>query len=162
MAAIDPPTLLTPESAAVSPRVETSPRARPARAAVGVMVVDDQEVFRSVAREVIDATPGFEAIGEAACADEALVLAEHVDPDLVLLDVRMPRIDGLETARRLRASNPHCTIVLASTESVDRLPPGVADCGAATLIRKEDFGPATLRRLWTEHGSPPSATGSAA
>jgi two-component system invasion response regulator UvrY len=127
---------------------------RRARAAVGVIVVDDQAVFRSVAREVIDATPGFEALGEAGCADEALALAEQVDPDLVLLDVRMPRVDGLETARRLRACNPAWTIVLISTENVDRLSAGVASCGAAALLRKDDLAPSTLQRVWAEHGSP--------
>jgi two-component system, NarL family, invasion response regulator UvrY len=126
---------------------------RAARASVGVIVVDDQEAFRRVAREVIEATPGFEALGEAACADEALALAEHVHPDLVLIDVRMPRVDGLETARRLHAAGPGRTIVLLSTEHVDELPA----CGAATFVRKEDFGPDTLRRLWAEHGGTAAA-----
>ena len=113
---------------------------RRARTAVGVIVVDDQAVFRSVAREVIDATPGFEALGEAGCADEALALAEQVDPDLVLLDVR--------------TCNPAWTIVLISTENVDRLSAGVASCGAAALLRKDDLAPSTLQRVWAEHGSP--------
>ena len=126
---------------------------RAARASVGVIVVDDQEAFRRVAREVIEATPGFEALGEAACADEALALAERVAEDLVLIEERIPRIDGLETARRLCAAGPARTIVLFSTESVDRLPAGVAACGAATFIRKEDFGPATLRRVWADYGA---------
>ena len=74
--------------------------------AVGVITVDDQAAFRDVAREVIEATVGFEPLGEAACGEEALVLAGDVEPDLVLLDVRMPGIDGLETARRLSAAHP--------------------------------------------------------
>ena len=119
---------------------------------VGVMTVDDQPVFRRVAREVIEATVGFEHVGEAACGEEALALADEVGPDLVLVDVRMPGIDGFETARRLRASHPASTVVLISTESFEGAPSGFVSCGAVAFLRKEDFGPSMLQRLWTEHG----------
>jgi DNA-binding NarL/FixJ family response regulator len=120
---------------------------------VGVMTVDDQAVFRQVAREVIDATAGFQHLGEAGCGEEALALADEVGPDLVLVDVRMPGIDGLETARRLKASHPASTIVLISTEVG---PSGVESCGAAAFLRKEDFRPSALHRLWAEHGRRPT------
>ena len=97
---------------------------------VGVITVDDQAVFRQVLREVIEATTGFEYRGEATCGEEALALADEVGPDLVLVDVRMPGIDGLETARRLRASHPATTIVLISTASPECLPSRLASCGA--------------------------------
>jgi two-component system, NarL family, invasion response regulator UvrY len=127
---------------------------------VGVMTVDDQAVFRQAAREVIEATVGFEPLGEATCGEEALALADEVSPDLVLIDVRMPGIDGLETARRLSISHPAATIALISTENLDGLPSGVESCGAVALISKEDFGPATLRRLWADHGPAPLSPGS--
>ena len=73
---------------------------------VRVLAVDDQAVFRRVARDVIAATPGFELIGEAGCGDEGLQAVERLAPDLVLLDVRMPGIDGIEVARRLAATAP--------------------------------------------------------
>ena len=80
-----------------------------ARVAVGVMTVDDQAVFRQAAREVIEATDGFEYLGEAGSGEEALALAGELDPDLVLVDIRMPGIDGFETARRLSATPRfHC------------------------------------------------------
>jgi two-component system, NarL family, invasion response regulator UvrY len=123
---------------------------------VKVMTVDDQAVFRDVAREVIEATVGFEHVGEATCGEEALALADELGPDLVLVDVRMPGIDGLETARRLRASHPASTTVLISTAGIASLPGGFASCGAVALIRKQDFGPSVLQRLWTAHGRRPS------
>ena len=80
------------------------------------MTVDDQAVFRSVAREVVEATPGFEPAGEAASGEEALRLVEAAEPQLVLVDVRMSGMDGVETARRLSAAHPELVIVLISLE----------------------------------------------
>src|ERR1044072_7855242 len=73
---------------------------------VKVMTVDDHAVFREVAREVVQATMGFEHVGDATSGEEALALAESLDPDLILIDLRMPGIDGLEAARRRRLSRP--------------------------------------------------------
>lgn len=128
------------------------------RMAVGVLTVDDQEVFRRVVREVIEATEGFALLGEAACGDDAHVLADRLDPDLVLLDVCMPGIDGFETARRLSASHPASTIVLISSSELDEASPMIASCGAVAFMPKDDLGSARLRRLWVDHGRrPPSA-----
>jgi DNA-binding NarL/FixJ family response regulator len=125
---------------------------------VGVLTVDDQPVFRRVAKEVIEATDGFAHLGEATCGEQALVLADELGPDLVLLDVCMPGIDGVETARRLTRSHPTSTIVLTSTANPGDLPGGLGSCGAAAFVRKEDLRPATLRRLWSEYGCRPSGT----
>ena len=124
---------------------------RRARVGVGVMTVDDQAVFRQAAREVIEATDGFEYLGEAGSGEEALALAGELDPDLVLVDIRMPGIDGFETARSLSAAHPASTVVLISTECLEE-PSGDELFGAAAFVRKKDFGPALLRRLWVEHG----------
>ena len=124
---------------------------RPA-SVVGVMTVDDQEVFRQAAKEVIEATAGFRHVGEASCGQEAIALAGEVGPDLVLVDVRMPGIDGFETVRRIRASHPASTVVLISMAGFDACASGFASCGAAAFVAKEDFGPSVLRQLWAEHG----------
>lgn len=124
------------------------------RGAVGVLVVDDQAHFRRVAVEVIEATPGFESVGAAASGDEALALVAETSPDLVLVDVRMPVMDGLETTRRLRAARTTPVIVLVSIDGREELPREVDSCGARTLLRKQDFGPLALRRLWEAHGAP--------
>jgi DNA-binding NarL/FixJ family response regulator len=119
---------------------------------VGVLVVDDQLVFRRVAHEVIDATEDFALLGEATSGLDALVACDALGPDLVLLDVRMPGMDGIETATRLRARCPRSVVVLITVEEAPNLPAGLASCGAAELVRKQDFGPAVLRRLWNAHG----------
>jgi two-component system invasion response regulator UvrY len=119
---------------------------------VGVLVVDDQLVFRQVAHEVIDATKNFELVGEAASGERALAAAAEFHPDLVLLDVRMPGMDGIETAARMRDEHPGAVVVLITVEEAPNIPAGLSSCGAAELVRKQDFGPALLRRVWRAHG----------
>ncbi len=118
---------------------------------MGVLVVDDQVIFRQVAREVVEATPHFELLGEAGSGEHALAAVAELHPDLVLLDVRMPGMDGIETAARLRSARPSPVVILISVEEAANLPRSAASCGAAELVRKQDFGPALLRRLWTTH-----------
>ena len=118
---------------------------------VRVLTVDDQARFRGVARDVIEATPGFETVGEAENGEEALRAVERLGPELVLLDVRMPGIDGIEVARRLTLTHPDTLVVLVTIEDPLDLP-SAAQLGAVPLVRKQDFGPSLLRRLWSEHG----------
>jgi len=128
----------------------TSPRSPSVpQPAVSVMTVDDQEVFRSAARAVVDATPGFESAGETRSGEEALGLVDEAKPELVLIDVRMPGLDGVETARRLKASHPELVVVLVSVED----PPAQAASEDVPFARKQDFGPRLLRALWAAHGS---------
>jgi two-component system, NarL family, invasion response regulator UvrY len=118
-----------------------------AETTVSVMTVDDQEVFRQAARDVVEATPGFELVGEAASGEEALALVDALDPSLVLMDVRMPGMSGVEAARRMSAARPRTAIVLVTMEDPAALPADAASCGAALLVRKQEFGPALLRRV---------------
>jgi two-component system, NarL family, invasion response regulator UvrY len=127
----------------------TGARQKP-RPYVGVLTVDDQAVFRRAARDVIEATAGFVLLGEAASGKEALALAAELEPDLVLVDVRMPGMDGLETTRRLCAADPSLTVVLVSTD--DLAQPSCDSCGAVAFLPKNAFGRVALQRLWTSHG----------
>lgn len=122
-----------------------------AAAPVRVLTVDDQEVFRVVAREVIDATPGFESIGDVSGGEEALSAVQRLDPEMVLLDVRMPGLDGVEVARRLRATNPGTLVVLISVEEPMDIPSAAQLGDTVPLVRKQDLRPRLLRRLWREH-----------
>ena len=124
---------------------ETLPR-------VGVITVDDQPFFRGAAHDVIQATPGFEPLAEAASGAEALTLVEELDPALVLVDVRMPGMDGIETARRIKEACPDVVVFLISIEDPSNIPAEAQNAGAATLIRKRDFRPRLLRQLWDCYG----------
>jgi DNA-binding NarL/FixJ family response regulator len=118
---------------------------------VRVLTVDDQAIFRGALRDVIEATPGFEALGEAASGAEALRISAALDPDLVLMDVRMPGMDGIETARRLREIHARAIIVLISLDFAANVERRARDCGAVALLRKEDFCPGELQRVWNAH-----------
>ena len=118
---------------------------------VRVLTVDDQAVFRGIAREVIDATPGFESVGEAASGEEALAAVARLAPELVLLDVRMPGLDGIEVARRLRATHPDTVLVLISMEDPIDIPSAAQIARHVPLVRKQDFGPRLLTWIWREH-----------
>ena len=121
---------------------------------VGVLVVDDHAGVRRAALEVVGATLGFEPLGEAASGEEALALAADLRPELILLDVRMPVMSGIETARRLCTEQPGGVIVLVSIDDPSELPDDMESCGAKAVIRKRDFGSRALRRLWDAHGGP--------
>jgi DNA-binding NarL/FixJ family response regulator len=119
---------------------------------VSVLVVDDHVQFRLTARDLVEATPGFEPLAEAASGEEALRMVENLEPMLVLLDVRLPGMNGIETARSITSLTPHPIVFLTSVDPPGDLPPGINSCGAATFVRKSDLRCGALQRLWQEHG----------
>jgi len=115
-----------------------------ADSAVAVLIVDDQAPFRRAAGAVVAVTPGFEVVAEAESGEAAVEAVEQLTPDLVLMDINMPGISGIEATRRIAASHPRTIVVLLSTYNADDLPADAASCGAAAYVNKEEFGPDTL------------------
>ena len=126
--------------------------------AVRVLTVDDQAVFREAARALIAQTPGFEIAGEAASGTDGIAAAEQLEPDLVLLDVRMPGVDGIATARRLTEACPGAVIVLVSGYDLADVRDLAADSGAAEVVQKERLRPRLLKELWARHGPRSTST----
>ena len=118
---------------------------------VSVLIVDDQLPFRAVARTVIGLTAGFEVSGEAESGEEAVAVAAARDPDLILMDINLPGINGIEATRRIRAAQPDVAVILLSTYSEADLPDDARECGAIAYVHKEDFGPVLVRDVWTRH-----------
>jgi DNA-binding NarL/FixJ family response regulator len=118
---------------------------------IGVLIVDDQECFRHAAQSIVSATVGFEAIGESASAEEALEAVVQLRPDLALVDVRMPGLDGFETSRRIRAVLPDTVVVLVSADP-EPDHDQVEAAGAAAFIPKEALNRSMLQELWQQHG----------
>jgi DNA-binding NarL/FixJ family response regulator len=115
---------------------------------VRVLIVDDQAPFKRSARAVVDAMEGFEVVGEASSGEQAVDLVGSLAPDLVLMDVVMDGIGGVEAARRIAARHPRTQTLLVSSYAVPELEPAVSECGALGFVAKVDFGTRVLAELW--------------
>lgn len=111
--------------------------------AVRVVVADDSEAFRGAAADLVAATPGFLLVGAADSAEGAVAAAERERPDLVLMDVRMPGLGGVEAARRIKAARDTTVVVLVSAGH--EAPP---DGAGPETVDKWSLSPSTLQRLW--------------
>jgi DNA-binding NarL/FixJ family response regulator len=116
---------------------------------VRVLIVDDQEPFRLAARMVVDATDGFDVVGEAETGERSVEMAGELHPDLVLMDVNLPGINGLDATRQILADGADRVVVLLlSTYEEEEYAPRAAECGAAAYIPKAVFGPDRLEQAW--------------
>ncbi len=113
---------------------------RPAR----VLIVDDQPPFREAARLVIELTEGFEVAGEAISGEQSLEQVEELRPDIVLMDINLPGIDGIEATRRIVADYPAVKVIVMSTYEAAEYGPRAMAAGATTFIGKSDFNPDIL------------------
>ena len=112
---------------------------------VRVLVVDDQEPFRLAAAAVVAATDGFQVVGSAASGEASLVAVDELRPDLVLMDIHLPGIDGVESTRQIRQRQPSVQVLLLSThEHYD----DAAKCGAVAYLPKRTLDPTRLQGVW--------------
>ncbi len=116
---------------------------------VRVLIVDDQAAFRSAARAVVKAIAGFEVVAEAESGEASIHEAARVRPDLVLMDVNLPGIDGLQATRRLLRDGRGPVVLLLSTRDAEDYNALARECGAAAYISKGDFNPEVLRSAWS-------------
>jgi DNA-binding NarL/FixJ family response regulator len=116
---------------------------------VKTLVVDDQEAFRDALRHLIGAAPGFTLVGEACCGEDAITAVETLSPNLVLMDVRMPGIGGIEAARSIAERHPELMVVLISVHGEEELSPELIEHGnSAAFVLKQNLRPHVLRELW--------------
>jgi DNA-binding NarL/FixJ family response regulator len=121
---------------------------------VRTLVVDDQEAFRDALRQLIAAAPGFTLVGEACSGEDAIAAVERLAPSLVLMDVRMPGIGGIEAARSIAERHPDLMIVLISVHGEEELSPELIEYGnPAAFVLKQNLRPLMLRELWDSRQS---------
>jgi DNA-binding NarL/FixJ family response regulator len=106
-------------------------------APIRVLVVDDQELVRAGFCVILDNADGITVVGEAATGAEAVALAEQLRPDVVLMDVRMPEMDGLEAARLITATLPAPKVVMLTTFDLDDYVYAALRAGASGFLLKD-------------------------
>ncbi|WP_285117062.1 response regulator transcription factor [Leifsonia sp. fls2-241-R2A-40a] len=104
---------------------------------IRILLVDDQQLVRLGFRMVLEAEPDLVVVGEAADGAEAVRLAAGVRPDVVLMDVRMPALDGIEATRRIVEANPEARIIILTTFDLDEYAFGGLRAGASGFLLKD-------------------------
>jgi DNA-binding NarL/FixJ family response regulator len=117
-------------------------------AQIAVLIVDDQAPFRLAASAVVEATAGFRVLAMAGSGEEAVHLARRLRPDLVLMDLQLPGIDGWEATRLLTSLPSPPVVVVLSGGDVTDVPEHVLASGALGYVPKASFDPQGLSRAW--------------
>jgi DNA-binding NarL/FixJ family response regulator len=123
---------------------------------IRVLIADDQRVVREGLSLVLALMKGFEVVGTAADGDEAVTLARTLHPDVVLMDLRMPRCDGIEATRRLRTEAPDVKVVVLTTYSDDQSVLDAFRAGARGYLTKDAGGEQihdALRQVLDNHAA---------
>jgi DNA-binding NarL/FixJ family response regulator len=119
---------------------------------VRVLIVDDQPPFLAALRAVVARLSEFTLVGEATSGEQAVELAAATHPDLVLMDINMGGIDGLEATSQIVSARPETLVVLVSTYTLEQLPPHARSCGAGAYLNKDELSPRAVRRIWADGG----------
>ena len=104
---------------------------------IRVLLADDEELVRTGLRMILDAEPDITVVGDAADGAEAVVRAEELAPDVVLMDIRMPRLDGLEATRRIAATTDGPKVVILTTFDLDEHVYAALAAGASGFLLKD-------------------------
>ena len=103
---------------------------------IRLLLVDDHQLVRTGIRRLLDDIHDIQVVAEAASGEEALVLVRQDPPDVILMDVSMPGIGGLETTRRLKATHPHIPVVIVTVHTDDPFPNSLIKAGAMGYLHK--------------------------
>ncbi len=120
------------------------------REVASVFCVDDQAVIRDALRQIIESTPGFRWVGQAACAEDALKAVPVLRPDVVLVDIHMPGMGGYEAAKILADSRRNLVVVLMSAEPAGPPESLIPHTGPVPVVAKVEICSRLLLDLW--HG----------
>ena len=105
-----------------------------------ILIADDHDVVRAGVRLLIETQPGWDVCGEAANGREAVALADKLRPDLVVLDITMPELNGLEAARQIKKASPKIEVLMLTAHESEDLVHQVFDVGARSYILKSEAG----------------------
>jgi len=122
--------------------------------AVTVLIVDDQPPFRAAARAVIERVKGFTLLAEVDSGELAVTTSAALAPRLILMDINMGDLDGIEATRLITDADPAIKVILLSTYSLEDLPPDARQSGAIAYVNKDELSPRVIRQIWESGGDP--------
>jgi DNA-binding NarL/FixJ family response regulator len=105
-----------------------------------ILIADDHEVLRAGIRRMIETRPGWEVCGEAGNGHDVVALAENLQPDIIVLDLDMPELPGLEAARRIKKSQPATEIMIFTANVREEMVHDAFEAGVSSYISKTDLG----------------------
>lgn len=105
---------------------------------VRILIVDDHDLMRRGIKALLQSHAGWEVVGEAHTGREAVTKAEELKPDVVILDISMPDLNGIEAARRIRKSSPNTEVLILSVHYSDQLIRDILEAGVRGYIVKSD------------------------
>jgi DNA-binding NarL/FixJ family response regulator len=112
-----------------------------------ILIADDFPLFRKGVREFLETQPGYEVVGEAATGREALVKAKHLKPHVVILDISMPELNGLEATREILKAVPETEVLILTLHESEDLVHKVLEAGARGYVLKSDAEPTLLEAI---------------
>ena len=116
-----------------------------------MLAVDDQPQFRRAIRRLIERSTALVVVAEAASGEAAVKAVRELEPDLVLMDVRMPGVGGIAATRAIKRIRPKTVVLLVSSTPPDELPRHADECLADAIVWKGDLCPRLLDEVWAKH-----------
>ncbi len=115
-----------------------------------VLIVDDQQLFRDLARSMLHSVDVFEVVGDAVDGEDAVALYEKLRPDLVLMDVQMERMDGLEATRRIIERDSQANVLLTSMSGDPAYARLGKEMGVMAFVPKRELQPSAIKNMLDE------------
>ena len=127
-----------------------------------VLLVDDQQVFRNIVRNTLSSDSVFEIVGEAVDGTNAIELTEQLQPEVIVMDIQMPDMSGIEAARKILTDMPGVRIVLTSMGEDSEYEPLAREIGACGFVSKRELSASAVRALIENHTPPANEAAMAA
>ena len=124
-----------------------------AESLIRVLIADDDRTFRRSLQDLIDRQPDLAVVATAADGLEAIELAQHLDPDAVVIDLHMPLLDGVSAAARLRKDHPNLCLIALTGDEAPALHRAVLEAGADEVLLKNELVHGLVERLSTVRSS---------
>lgn len=118
---------------------------------ITVALVDDHRLLREGMRRVLEREPDLQVVGEASNGVEAVAMVQALEPDIVLMDVVMPELNGIEATKQIKVSNPTTAVIILSAYDDDRYVLGLLEAGVAGYLLKDSCGQEVIQAIRSIH-----------